>query len=208
MGSVRLSGKTLTILWVLSRHRVELPASILFIRPHPRDTARRTHVLPLPIPPRGNSVTTLTIPSVGQNSQVAVHPPDGTRPLGILIVDDEDPVRRILGLGLQAQGFAVWLAPDTSTAVELYLGHHDEIDVVLLDVRMPDRDGPETLAALREIDPNITCCFMSGDTGDYTQEDLLDFGVVAVFQKPFRLRELARQLTEIASPNDRPVAFQ
>jgi DNA-binding response OmpR family regulator len=162
----------------------------------------------MPFPQRGNSVTTLTVPSVGHNSRVAPHPSDGTRPLGILIVDDEDPVRRILGLGLQAQGFVVWLAADAMTAVELYLGHHDAIDVVLLDVRMPDRDGPETLAALREIDPHVTCCFMSGDTGEYTQKNLLDFGVVAVFQKPFRLRELARQLIEIASPIDRPVAFQ
>jgi CheY-like chemotaxis protein len=114
-------------------------------------------------------VTPLTIPSVGQDSRVATHPSDGTRQLGILIVDDEDPVRRILDLGLRAQGFTVWLAADTLTAVELYRGHHDAIDVVLLDVRMPDRDGPETLAALRELDPHVTCCFMSGDTGDYTQ---------------------------------------
>jgi DNA-binding response OmpR family regulator len=90
----------------------------------------------------------------------------------------------------------------------LYLGHHDAIDVVLLDVRMPDQDGPETLAALRELDPQVTCCFMSGDTGEYTEENLLDLGVVAVFQKPFRMSELARQLMEIATPiKDRPGAF-
>jgi CheY-like chemotaxis protein len=153
-------------------------------------------------------LTTLTIPSVGQVSRVPLHPSDGTRSLGILVVDDEESVRCVLGLGMRAQGFAVWLAADAVTAVELYLGHHDAIDVVLLDVRMPDWDGPETLAALQELDPHVRFCFMSGDTGDYTQENLLDLGAAAVFQKPLRLSELARQLIEIATPLDCPDAFQ
>jgi CheY-like chemotaxis protein len=153
-------------------------------------------------------VTPPVLPNVGLDSGVAPHPSDGTRPLGILIVDDEDPVRRILGLGLRAQGFTVWLAADTLNAVELYCRHHDVIDVVLLDVRMPGRDGPDTLATLRELDSRITCCFMSGDTGKYTEENLLDLGAVAVFRKPFRLKELARQLREIAGPIRSADAFQ
>lgn len=105
---------------------------------------------------------------------------------------------------MRAQGFAVWLAADALTAVELYRGHHDAIDVVLLDVRMPNRDGPETLAALRELDPYVRFCFMSGDMGKYTEENLLDLGAVAVFQKPLRLSELARQLMEITAPIEIP----
>jgi len=69
---------------------------------------------------------------------------------------------------------------------------------------MPNRDGPETLAALQELDPYVRFCFMSGDMGKYTEENLLELGAVAVFQKPLRLSELTRQLMEIAAPIEIP----
>jgi len=100
----------------------------------------------------------------------------------------------MLDLGMRAHGFAVWLAASCSAAVELYRGNHNAIDVVLLDVRMPAQDGPETFAALREHDPHVCVCFMTGDTGNYIDENLLALGAVAVFKKPFRITELAREL--------------
>jgi len=143
------------------------------------------------------------------NPHVTPHPSKYSRPLGVLVVDDEETVRRLLGKGMLAHGFTVWLASNSLAAVELFRTHHDAIDVVLLDVRMPVRDGPETLAALRELDPDIRFCFMSGDTGKYTEENLIALGALAVFCKPFRLNELARQLKWIApTPIDYFDAFQ
>jgi CheY-like chemotaxis protein len=104
---------------------------------------------------------------------------------------------------MQTHGFAVWVAENSLAAVELYRRHHDAIDVVLLDVRMPIRDGPETLAALRELDPYICFYFMSGDLGKYSKENLLALGAVDLFCKPLRLRELAREFKRIATPTDR-----
>ena len=63
---------------------------------------------------------------------------------------------------MRSHGLAVWLAADGPEAVELYRGHRDTIDVVLLDVQMPGLDGPATLTALREFDPGVLCCFMTG----------------------------------------------
>jgi len=68
---------------------------------------------------------------------------------------------------------------------------------VLLDVRMPEMDGPQTLAALRSINPEVRCCFMSGHTGDYSAEQLLELGASHVFQKPFGLSELAWTLQRL-----------
>jgi CheY-like chemotaxis protein len=63
---------------------------------------------------------------------------------------------------------------------------------------MPDMDGPRTLGALREIDPHVCCAFMSGDTGDYTVEQLLALGAFDVLQKPFAsLSTLVRILWEV-----------
>jgi two-component system OmpR family response regulator len=123
-----------------------------------------------------------------------------SRPRGVLVIDDTEAVRGFLGAALEGAGFAVWLAPSGREGAALYLAHRAAIDVVLLDVRMPVWDGPATLAALRTLDPEVTCCFMSGDTGQYTQEQLLDLGAAALVQKPFRLVDLLGRLAPLAAP--------
>jgi DNA-binding NtrC family response regulator len=112
-------------------------------------------------------------------------------------------VRRLVGLGLQAGGFVVWLAADAAAAVELYSRHRDAIDMVLLDVRMPGRDGPQTLAAIQKIDPWVRCCFMTGDPGWFTEEALVTLGAITVFWKPLHLRELAQHLGRLVAQPDR-----
>jgi CheY-like chemotaxis protein len=124
------------------------------------------------------------------------------RPHGVLVVDDEDSVRGVLDIGMRQQGFAVWLAADGREALEVYRRHGGAIDVVLVDVRMPGRDGPQTLAALREVNPEVRCCFMSGDLGGYTEEGLRNLGAAALFRKPFRLAEVSRVLRELAGSAD------
>ena len=116
------------------------------------------------------------------------------RAYGILVVDDEWAVRAVLGVVLRAKGFALWLAADGHEAIDLYRRCHETIDVVLLDVRTPGWDGPQTLAALQEVNPQVRCCFMSGDLGSYTEQGLRDLGAAAVLQKPFRVTEVAQML--------------
>ncbi|MDB5312372.1 MAG: hypothetical protein JWO38_6574 [Gemmataceae bacterium] len=120
------------------------------------------------------------------------------RPRGILIIDDDEDVRRLLGASMRHHGFAVWLAADGWEAVKIYQSHRPSIDVALLDVMMPGRDGPGTMAALRELDPQVRVCFMTGYAGRYTEQDLLSLG--ALVQKPFRLGELAERLEGWAAP--------
>ena len=121
------------------------------------------------------------------------------RPYGILVVDDEECVRGMLKAGMRQEGFIVWLAADGQEAIEQYRGHDQDIDVVLLDVRMPKLDGPQTLAALHELNPQIPCCFMSGDPGSYDEEKLRELGATALFRKPFRLPEVAPVLRRLAA---------
>jgi CheY-like chemotaxis protein len=110
------------------------------------------------------------------------------------VVDDEHFVRSMLQLGLERNGFEVWLASDGREAIDLYRQHRHRIDVVLLDVRMPDLDGPGTLDALRALNPGIAACFMSGDTGAYDAQELLQRGAAHVITKPFHLDPLANTL--------------
>ena len=125
-------------------------------------------------------------------------PPKTPRSYGILVVDDQASVGSMLDVGLRQEGFMVWLADNGREALDLYGRYRRMIDVILLDVRMPGWDGPQTLAALQELNPQIRCCFMSGDIGRYGEWQLRDWGAAAIFQKPFELAEAAQALRKLA----------
>jgi len=124
------------------------------------------------------------------------------RTYGILVADDEEDMRDLLHDRLRQEGFSVWLAADGREALDLYRDHCETIDVALLDVCMPGLDGPQTLAAIQEITPQVRCCFMSGYLGDGFEEKLRDLGAAKVFAKPFQLDEVAHVLGELARNAD------
>jgi two-component system cell cycle sensor histidine kinase/response regulator CckA len=112
----------------------------------------------------------------------------------VLVVEDDEAVRAMLALGLRQYGFAVRLAARGHEAIEIYRREKETISVVLMDVQMPDLDGPWTFIALRQINPQVRVCFMSGNTGDYDTPVLMEMGAFCVLQKPFSLAELAAVL--------------
>lgn len=127
-----------------------------------------------------------------------VNSPHGRGPR-ILVVEDDELVRIMLRLGLERHGFRVSMAADGAEALEVYRENAEVIDVVLLDVCMPGLDGPRTLDTLRRMNPAVTACFMSGDTGIYEPEDLLRRGARHIFVKPFLLDDVAKKLYALVS---------
>ena len=123
-------------------------------------------------------------------------------PLVILVVDDNEGIRQMLQTAMRTLDFEVRSAGSGEQAIALYT--RESIDLVLLDVQMPTMDGPQTLAALQKINPNIRCCFMSGNSGAYSREELLKRGAACVIQKPFRLADLRRAILDAAgkAPGD------
>lgn len=109
------------------------------------------------------------------------------RMFGVLVADDEPEVREIVEIALRDAGFAVWPAVDGQNALELFRRNRKFIDAALLDVNMPRLDGPQTLAALHEIAPQLPCCFMSGGLGAHTAESLSRDGALALLSKPFTI---------------------
>jgi CheY-like chemotaxis protein len=108
----------------------------------------------------------------------------------ILVVDDEWPVRTALDMGLRSQGFRVWLAASGQEAFEIYRREGHDIALVLLDVFMPDLNGPQTLALLRQINPGLACCFMSAKLAASTGAGLERLGGQPLLRKPFRLQDV------------------
>lgn len=131
--------------------------------------------------------------------------PDGAdaeqgQPTGILVIEDERLMRKTLEQVLRKRGFAVWAAADGGEGVELYRRFGERIALVLSDVQMPVLDGPRTLDALRQINPFVRCCFMTGDTRLSTLTGLLKRGALRVFPKPFSsVAEVAEELRELAT---------
>jgi DNA-binding response OmpR family regulator len=75
--------------------------------------------------------------------------------------------------------------------------------MVLLDVLMPEIDGPHTLTALRELCPTVRCCFMTGNLSPYTDEALWEMGAARVFRKPIAFTEVIDTLNELARRSPR-----
>ena len=118
-------------------------------------------------------------------------------PRSVLIVDDDRAVLRLFALVLQRAGFAVWTAASGREAVDIYRQDPAQIGLVLLDVRTPDQDGPDTLAALRAINPTVRCCFITGESSGPTDADLLSKGALAVLKKPVSHDDLTLTLRKL-----------
>lgn len=113
----------------------------------------------------------------------------------ILVVEDDAGVRKMLETMIPQLGYDVRVAVTGKEAVRLYQ-KGNQFDLVLMDVRMPDMDGPQALLELKKIDPKIVCCFMTGHSGEYTHAELLSFGAVVVIDKPFGASDLQKIIQE------------
>jgi len=128
--------------------------------------------------------------------------PEIGRKRGILVVDDASEIRDTLQAGLWHYGFNVWVAASGPEAVASFRVNGDSVDMALLDVRMPDWDGPRTLSALRDVDARVRCCFMSGGSGGYSVPGLIRLGAHHVFAKPFSIRSVVEVMMTLI-PNER-----
>jgi two-component system OmpR family response regulator len=133
-----------------------------------------------------------------------MHSPDSTGSTSkpcVLVVDDDDGMRKLLEVALTRHGFRVRVTADGREAVQLYEQHKDDIDAVVLDVRMPVCDGPKALADLQRVNPNVRAVFVTGFPGDHDVDGLLARGAAGVFQKPFSLLELVEFLRKLITPD-------
>lgn len=101
----------------------------------------------------------------------------------ILIVDDSNMSRKIMRKILQADGHEVIEAADGLAAIETYL--LDKPDLVLMDLLMPDLQGTEVLAKLRELDGKARVIIASADLQDLTRTSVEAAGAVGYITKPF-----------------------
>ncbi|HOJ43343.1 MAG TPA: response regulator, partial [Syntrophorhabdaceae bacterium] len=115
----------------------------------------------------------------------------------ILLVDDEKVILEVGKELLEALGYKVLIAENGSEAVKIYREKMHEIDLVILDMIMPEKGGEETFDELKEIDKGIKVLLASGYSMDGSAERIMEKGCNGFIQKPFNLNELSLKLKEI-----------
>ncbi len=115
----------------------------------------------------------------------------------ILLVDDEEIIRNTGKLLLEEMGYSVLSAENGKKAVELFKMYHTEIDLVIIDMIMPEMNGREAFHLMKEIDDDCKVVLSSGFTKDESLDELKKSGLAGFIRKPYRDFELSQLLTEI-----------
>jgi CheY-like chemotaxis protein len=115
----------------------------------------------------------------------------------ILLVDDEDMIVNVGEQILDRLGYKVIIAKGGQEAIELYKENQEKIDMVILDMIMPDVTGKMAYEKFKEINPDIKVLLSSGYSITGQAQEILDKGCNGFIQKPFNLKDLSLKLREI-----------
>jgi two-component system cell cycle sensor histidine kinase/response regulator CckA len=110
----------------------------------------------------------------------------------ILLVDDQEPVREVAKDMLEALGYEVVTAADGLEGISRYRELWREIDLVILDMIMPNMSGGDCFRRMKEINPKARVVLSSGYSMEGAVQDVMNEGILAFIQKPYRLEELSR----------------
>ena len=119
----------------------------------------------------------------------------------ILLVDDEEMVLEVGERFLKVMGYQVLTAREGREAIEIYKKHRETIDLVLLDIIMPNMKGGEVFDRLKEINPDIKVLLSSGYSIDGEASHILERGCRGFIQKPFNMSQLSQSIGAILRNN-------
>jgi two-component system, cell cycle sensor histidine kinase and response regulator CckA len=110
----------------------------------------------------------------------------------ILVVDDETQILALIERLLVRCGYRVILAENGRHAITIYENKKNSIDLVILDLIMPEVDGKDCLTKLQKMNPAIKVILTTGFTADSSAHELIKDGVLGVIEKPFELPQLSQ----------------
>lgn len=115
----------------------------------------------------------------------------------IVVIDDESVIRRMISRILPSLGYNVKDFEKGTEAIEYYRNHYNDIDLVIVDMIMPEMDGKDVFKALYKINPNVKILLSSGFSIEGDAQKLIDMGAQGFIHKPYRKAELSRKVAEI-----------
>jgi two-component system cell cycle sensor histidine kinase/response regulator CckA len=117
----------------------------------------------------------------------------------VLLVEDEDPVRKFGARALRNKGYKVIEAESGEAALEAVRNAAEKIDLLITDVVMPRLDGPGLVREVREIRSDIKVIFISGYAEDAFRQRLDSDSNIDFLSKPFSLKQLAAKVKDVIS---------
>lgn len=119
-------------------------------------------------------------------------------PSTVLVVDDEEGVRKLLTAWVTSLGHTVKAAPDSDTALKLLA--EGPVDAAICDILMPGHDGVWLIDQMRQDYPTVAIVIATG-ISDMTPSVTLQAGVAGYLVKPFRLDDLRAALDNALAPD-------
>jgi len=128
-------------------------------------------------------------------------------PLRVLVIDDEPPIRKLLRIGLGAQGYQTFEAANGKEALDLLSKNPD---LIILDLGLPDAQGHDLLHTIRVRNEQVPIVVLSGRGDETRKVKALDFGADDYITKPFGMNELLARMRaavrhQLQTREERPV---
>jgi two-component system, OmpR family, KDP operon response regulator KdpE len=128
-------------------------------------------------------------------------------PIRVLVVDDEPPIRKLLRLGLNAQGYQTLDAPNAKTALDLLA---QKPDLIILDLGLPDMLGHDLLCTIRARNDRVPIVVLSSRGDEAGKVQALDLGADDYVTKPFGMDELLARMRaalrhQLQTQGERPI---
>ena len=141
---------------------------------------------------------------LAKSAERSGRPPANVRRSGcVLVVDDEEMVRKVAAATLESVGYSVLTATDGRDAVELFRRRGDEVDAVLLDMTMPRMGGEEACREIRRLRPDAKIIVASGFSEQEAAQRFADEDVDGFLQKPFRPNALVGRVEKLLAKSRR-----
>jgi len=115
----------------------------------------------------------------------------------VLVIDDTKNIRMLLTTCLELKGYKVLTAGDGKTAIDIVQKEKGNIDIIFLDIRMPEMNGTEVLKIIREMGVKCPVIIMTAYASVKNAVDCTKLGAVAYLQKPFSPDRVSSVLDEI-----------
>ncbi len=115
----------------------------------------------------------------------------------ILVVDDEETVRRVAKNALESRGYHVLLAENGQIALDLFEKEQARVSMVLLDLTMPVMNGEQALYRLQRIQPGVKVILTSGYDEPDAMARFTDAGLAGFVQKPYTAERLAASIKRV-----------
>ncbi|MDX1566590.1 MAG: PAS domain S-box protein [Longimicrobiales bacterium] len=122
----------------------------------------------------------------------------------ILVVEDEEAVRRVTAAALRRFGYTVLDAADGTQALQLIDSHMGSLDLLVTDMGLPKMTGADLASALEERRPHVPVLFMSGHASEDLVGELDDRSEVQFLEKPFMVDELLDAVKRALEGPERP----